>query len=258
MRKLSYILIAFIILGSCESKKNNDTPCVSVYSENELFLLQSGDTIPKTEIDLFKIRDSTEAKFRKHFGSYECRHVKFLINYNQDSNIVIPIAFYAANRVGCEIPPPPFNPFKNGFHAYLTNKDSLYIRREITSIDSVIFKVQERYAEIAFENYRRVFFALLWDKECNPVLFRQLIEGIIKGYINVVNKECLKLYQKNLNELNRNELKLISREIPFHLRTDFYGEFNFVIGDFVPDYLNPLAPPPPPLPFDINEIDLEE
>ncbi|RXR34122.1 hypothetical protein EQG68_03550 [Flavobacterium piscinae] len=66
----------------------------------------------------------------------------------------------------------------------------------------------------------------------------------LKGYAGFLNKQAYRKFGKLVCDLSKEELELLSEEIPFHIRTDFSENYDDLKGDFSP-YDSPPPPPPP-------------
>ncbi len=234
--KLIYILTLIVLVLSCTLKKKDNFIEPPLFCKNELKLLNPCDTIPETNYSLFHVRDSIWNILDSIYGEINCGRSRIMVNLKIDSLHEIPLTMYIATFVNCNPPsdfdPPPFNPFVHWFHAYLNSNDTLYLRGDISSIDSIRNKIIERYNEIPPEKYSRVNIALYWDSHTNRKNFNKVIYECIKGYLEFVDSQSVTLFNKHICELDENELKIISNKIPFQLITEFFGEYDG--NDFVP------------------------
>lgn len=239
--KVVFFITAMVLLLSCHKASNPQETLP--HCTNELRLLSGMDSIPMSDYSLFHIRDSIDGKLAALMDNYNCRNVKFRVNFEIDSVHNLPIALYCKFYEACE-DIPPFNPFVNWLHIYLTASDTLLIRSMTCPTDSVKAKVLWRYHDKLPEDLRRVYLALLWDKEANRESFRKVISGCIEGYLEVANMHSQQLFTKAICELNATQLDSLAYHIPFHLRTDFIWPFDTI------DFAGPL------LNYEINEEEL--
>jgi hypothetical protein len=128
------------------------------------------------------------------------------------------------------------------------------VESELYNIDSISNLIVDFYnsgvvKEYSPDDYKRVFIAVLWDKELEEKYFTKAISEILDGYFEFVDNISQTEYGKKLCDLSVTELITIKQQIPFNLRTDFYGGFEKI--DFLPPDL-------PPVPVDNLEIELKK
>jgi len=175
-------------------------------------------------------------------NDYACNNIKFQVNFKIDSVHTLPLALYCKVYEECtDIPP--FNPFVNWLHIYLRASDTLLIRSRVYPIDSIKAKVRWRYHNKSTKDLRRVYLALLWDKETTRTSFQKMITACIDGYLEMANTHSQQLFNKDIYELNTAQLDSLAYHIPFRLRTDFWGD----------DEAWDFKPSPPPLPSKSEE-----
>jgi hypothetical protein len=240
MKQIYLIVITALTLSSCSHNKKPEGDLG--FCENELKLLCYDTLAPITNYDLTDIRKNVWTKFDSIFEDFYCRQVKLKVNFKIDSINTIKILLYSNNRKNCDLnlpPPPPFNPYVHWIHIYLDKNDTLFIRRQFSTLYSVKNAVIMRYHELPKEKYFRVNIALLWDLETDTEKFSKLIKDCIEGYLFVADELSMDLFQKPVCNLAMEELQIIHEKIPFKLRTDF-GESVPDNYDFVPQELPPF------------------
>jgi hypothetical protein len=223
MKQIYIIAITVLTFSSCSFNKKTDGELG--FCDNELELLSYDSIAPTTQYDLTNIRKNVWTKFDSVFDDFYCRQVKLKVNFNLDSINKIKLLLYSNNYKNCDFnrePPPPFNPYVHWIHIYLDKNDSLLIRRNFATLDSVKTEVIKRYHELPKEKYYKVNIALLWDLETDKSKFSKLIQDCIEGYLYVANEVSLELFKKEICDLEKNELNVLSKKVPFRLRTDFW------------------------------------
>lgn len=239
IKKLYVIGILILVFASCKYQHNLDGN--NNYCPNELRLLCCDDNTPISDYNLIDFRENVRKKLYVLFDTlFYCKQVKLKVNFITNSLDTLKLSLYSSNSENCvedhEIPP--FNPYIHWIHFYLDKYDSVYIRQQVSSIDSVKNEVIIHYQKLRVEEYSKIYFALLWDNESDKEKLTCLIEECINGYFEVANNFSFKNYGKSICELNEMESKYLTEIIPFKLRTDF---LNIVSEnwDFVPYELPP-------------------
>ena len=245
-------IIAIIVLASCSFNKPSSKTLG--FCDNELKLISYDSIAPITNYDLTDIRNNVWAKFDSIFEDYYCRQVSFKVNFNLDSINRTKLLLYSNNYINCtdieDIPL--FNPYVHWIHIYLNKNDTLYIRRQLSNLDSVKNEVIKRYHELHIEKYPKVNIALLWDSETNKEKMSKLIHDCLKGYLHVANEVSNDIFQKPVCDLEKSELEILNRKVPFKMRTDFWEGIpeNY---DFVGHEL-----PPHPDEIELKVLDISE
>lgn len=241
--------LIFIVLISCSlNPKDKGEKSFKGFCDNELDLLISQDSIPKTDFNLFGIRHDTESKIERVFKEPYCKNLKFNISFQKDSLTTIPLTFNLLYAGDCELLP--FIP-RLFCHVLINNEGQVFVEDELCNIDSIEQKVfgfydSEIVKKYSPNDFKRVFVSLLWDNDLDQKYFRKAINEILAGYIDFVGKISLSKYGKSICDLNNNELITIKELIPFNLRTDFYDGLEWF--DFLPPSL-------PPVPVDSIEFE---
>lgn len=254
MKDTAKILASLILIisTSCSSNQNNKNgDSITEFCDNELTMLITENSIPKTDLKLFKIRQDTESKIKSVFEEPYCHNLKLNLSFRKDSSTTIPITFNILYAMECDLPP--FTP-RLFCHVLINKKGQVLVESELCNIDSISEKVFEFYdsetvKEYSPNDFKKVFVSMLWDEELEQKYFTKAINGILKGYFDFVNTVSQRKYKKSICDLDNNELVKIKELIPFNLRTDFLGGFEQI--DFLPSDL-------PPALVDSIEIELEE
>jgi hypothetical protein len=239
IKKLYVIGILIFVFTSCKYQHNLESNLK--YCPNELRLLCSDSITPLTDYNLIDFRENVWEKLDAIFDNlFYCREVKLKVYFTTNSFDTLKLSLYTRNFENCDndYDIPPFNPYIHWIHIYLDKDDTVYIRRQVSSIESVKDEVILRYQEIRIEEYSKVYIALLWDKESDKEKLTCLIEECINGYFEVANSFSFKNYGKSICELNEAENKFLTEKIPFKLRTDFWNVVSYD-WDFVPHELPP-------------------
>src|SRR5690554_4441215 len=238
--------ILVLMFSSCDYRQNSEGS-TQQYCQNELFLLSADSIAPITNYNLIDIRDDVWVKFEAVLEKVYCQQVRLKVDFILESNDTVQLLLNSSNFIDCDFenegPPPPFNPFVHWIHIYLDQNDTVYIRRKISRIDSAKEEVIKRYQELEVDEYPRVNIALLWDKETDRKKLTGLIEDCINGYLEVANNRCVDIFGRSICELNLLELELLSKKVPFKLRTDFWDN-GVDDNEFVPSDI-----PPPPISY---------
>lgn len=249
--KILAILI-LIISTSCSINQNNKKGNkLTGFCDNELELLISLDSLSDTDFSLFEIRDNTKEKIEMLFNEPYCNSLKFNVQFHKDSLIAIPLTLDMLYLDDCDFPE--FIP-RLFFDVLINKKGQCLVESKLCDIDSISDRIIDFYnsdvvKEYSPNDYKRVFIAILWDKELQEKDFTKAICEILYGYFEFVDNISQTEFGKELCDLSDTELITIQKEIPFNLRTDFYGGFEKI--DFLPPDL-------PPVLVDSLEIELEE
>ncbi|MDA3942954.1 MAG: hypothetical protein PF694_05380 [Bacteroidetes bacterium] len=245
-------ILVLIISASCSRNQNDKKENkITGFCDNELDLLISLDSISNTDFNLFEIRDNTKEKIEHIYNEPYCNSLKFNVQYHKDLLINIPLTLNMLYLDDCDYPE--FIP--RLFCNVLINKNGqCLVESELYNIDSISNLIVDFYnsgvvKEYSPDDYKRVFIAVLWDKELEEKYFTKAISEILDGYFEFVDNISQTEYGKKLCDLSVTELITIKQQIPFNLRTDFYGGFEKI--DFLPPDL-------PPVPVDNLEIELKK
>ncbi|WP_276978407.1 hypothetical protein [Flavobacterium filum] len=240
---MKYLFILLLILSISCQKKEIEPP---LFCENELQLFKTFDSLPKTNFSLVDFRDDYKTKLDSLFRNSDSGYADIILNLELSKEEKIPLAFHSYNTIFDEYPP--HISLRNFCQIYLSDKDSIYVENERKSLNQVGQSIEDFYLERGKDNFHKIIIAFFWDKKINKSLLTELILETIKGYNGFLNKQAYKNYGKLVCDLSKEELVLLSEEIPFHIRTDFYvdNEGNLMDLDFSP-YSKYLPPPPPPM-----------
>lgn len=237
-----FILILLILSISCQ-KKEIEPP---LFCENEIQLFKTFDSLPKTNFSIVDFRDDYKTKLDSLFRNSDSGYADIILNLELSEDVKISMAFHSYNSTFDE----QFTSFsvRNFCHIYLSEKDSIYIEYENKRLNQVSQSIEDFYFERGEDNFHKIIIAFFWDKKINKSLLTELILETIKGYNGFLNKQGYRKFGKLVCDLSKEELELLSEEIPFHIRTDFYvdNEGNLMDLDFSP-YSKYLPPPPPPM-----------
>jgi hypothetical protein len=254
MRDTAKILVILILIisASCSmNQKDKKENKLSGFCDNELDFLISLDSISNTDLSLFEIRDNTKEKIENIFNEPYCNSLKFNVQFHKDTLTTIPLTLNMLYLDDCDYPE--FIP-RLFCNVLINRKGQCLVESELCDIDSISDQIVDFYnsdvvKDYSPDDYKRVFIAILWDKELEEKDFTHAISEILNGYFVFVNNLSLTEFGKKLCDLSDTELITLKKHIPFNLRTDFYGGFERI--DFLPPEL-------PPVPVDSIEIELEE
>lgn len=215
--------MASILFLSCSKEATSVTK--SSLCDNELTLLGSFEPLPHLSINIHQLRDSPNVSLDSLFENYGFEiFYKVEHSFGDDDKVVLKMTSVDLDRY---LPaPPPFNPFVNWIHVYLTKSDSLIVRNKVGSMETLSEKVRDRYLDLSEDRYELVNIALLWDYETASSTLNQVVTEIIRGYLGFANEYSVKSFGKVVCELNPGEISTLSEIVPFNLRTDFYEGSN--------------------------------
>lgn len=233
-----FILILLILSISCQ-KTEIETP---LFCENELQIFKTFDSLPKTNFSIVDFRDDYKTKLDSLFRNSDSGYADIILNLELSEEVKIPLAFHSRNYTFVENPP--FFSIRNFCHIYLSEKDTIYVEYERKSLIQVGQSIEDFYFERGEDNFQKILISFFWDKKVNKSLLKELILETIKGYNGFLNKQAYKKFGKLVCDLSKEELVLLSEDIPFHIRTDFSENYDDLKGDFLP-YDSPPPPPPP-------------
>jgi hypothetical protein len=207
---------------------------MDVICENELKLLNFDSSVISSDYDLLDFRVDIWSKLDSLFVDYYCRYVELQIDFNYSSEQQIKLLLKTSNRVNCELGfvPPPFNPYRHWIHIYITENDTLYVRRNISSLDSIRLSVVKRYEELDINNYTKVNIAILWDSNADRNKLKLMIRECIDGYLEFANQFSFKVFGKPICNLSELQLTILHEKLPFILRTEISdlidGKFDYL------------------------------
>lgn len=246
------MILIYIFSLSCSLNQNDKKEIkLTGFCDNELDLLVSSNLKKDTDFSLFEIRDNTKEKIENNFNEPYCNNLKYNVRFHKDSVTTIPLTLNMLYIDDCEFPE--FTP--RLFCNVLINRNGQSLVESVfCDIDSISNRIVDFYnsdvvKEYSSDSYKRVFIAILWDKGVEEKYFSKAISEILNGYFEFVDNISQAKFSKNLCDLSETELILMKKQIPFNLRTDFFGGFEKV--DFLSSDL-------PLVPIDSLEIELEE
>lgn len=240
-----FILILLILSISCQ-KKEIESP---LFCDNELQIFKTFDSLPKTNFSIVDFRDDYKTKLDSLFRNSESGYAYFILNLELSEDVNIPLAFHSRNLEFDENPA--LISLRNFCHIYLSDRDSIYVQSKIKSLNQVGQSIEEFYFERGGDNFQFIMITFFWDKKVNKSLLKELILETLKGYAGFLNKQAYRKFGKLVCDLSKDELELLSEEIPFHIRTDFSENYDDFKRDFSPYH----SPPPPPPPIEENNDD---
>lgn len=245
MKSFKIIFVVLFLSISCQ--KMEIVP--PLFCENELQLFKTFDSLPKTNFSIVDFRDDYKTKLDSLFRNSESAFTYFLLNFELSKEEKIPLAFHSYNTTFDEFPP--HISLRNFCHIYLSDKDSIYVEYENKSLNQVGQSIEDFYFERGEDNFQYIIITFFWDKKVNKSLLKELIFETIKAYAGFLNKQAYRKFGKLVCDLSKEELELLSEEIPFHIRTDFSENYDDFKSDFSPYH----SPPPPPSPIEENNDD---
>lgn len=238
MKKFKIILVLLFLSISCQKKEIHPP----LFCINELQIFKTFDSLPKTNFSLVDFRDDYKIKLDSLFRNSDSGYADIVLNLELSEEVKIPLAFHSCNYTFVENPP--FFSIRNFCHIYLSENNSIFIEEEIKSLNQVGQSIEDFYFERGEDNFQYIIITFFWDKKVNKSLLKELILETLKGYAGFLNKQAYRKFRELVCDLSKEELELLSEEIPFHIRTDFSENYDDLKGDFSP-YDSPPPPPPP-------------
>lgn len=243
------VLMVFAFLIANGQGDHKDFLC-----ENQLKLIQMSriDEIPQTDYNLFTVRDKICQVVAETYDDF-CSYIfYFSVSHeiNSSNQINIPLTALLYINCGCNeiIPPqPPFDPFLNGIHIYPNKNDTIYVIQTPTKLNEIQCRIIDKYENRPKLAYPMIMFYLYWETEINPELFRQVVNESIYGYLNVADNFSIDKFEKDICELNEEQLSALADKIPLQFAITVFDEMNH--RDFVPWSI----PPPPDNYIDEND-----
>jgi hypothetical protein len=210
MKNMIPIIVSIVLIACSKTKKkpseNNN------YCQNNLeYLFSVPDSIPKFKIDysltndlLFdfienKLGNDTTCMVYKKFGLLVKNKV-IKITYNR----VCPFSF--SNCGGT---------LRDVSNISLNNRGEVYCENEISNYDSISSKIHQKFP-VKNRTYERTI--LKWKTKTDSKYVELAIYKIVAGYTMCYEKLAHEHLNKTLCDLNKKELSLIKRTLPFDLR----------------------------------------
>ena len=222
--------------------------------ENQLRLIQMSrvEEFPETDYDLFTVRDKICQIVNETYDDVCSFVFYFSVKHEINSSIQIDIPLTALLYIDCGCtelipPPPPFNPHPNGIHIYPTKHDTIYVIQTPTKLNEIQNRIVDKYKNRPEPSYPFIVFYLYWETGLNPELFRQVVNESIYGYLSVADNFSIDKFEKNICELNEEQLAILADKIPLQFAITDFGEMSY--KDFVPWSI----PPPPDKYIDEND-----
>lgn len=226
-RHLFFVFLAFI---GCRNFNHDE----EVLCKNEQFLLGSFDDIPLVNTEVNFLRDSVDNPLDSVFDD-QGASIQYRFNHNyRGQDLTIRMRSFDFSRIEDYIPPP-FNPYHNGRHIYIQKSDTILYAWEPIKIDSINSAVQYWYTSKSPDKYDRVNFYLYWDEGAKDSVIQNVVSEVVDGYVLFANEYSIRKFEENLCSLNDDQINLISKELPFKLKTDFFGSKRMDTWDFLPN-----------------------
>lgn len=223
-----FILFLLILSISCQ-KKEIEPP---LFCENELQIFKTFGSLPKTNFSLVDFRDDYKTKLDSLFRNSDSGYAYIILNLELSEDVKIPLAFHSRNLEFDENPA--LISLRNFCHIYLSDRDSIFVQSEIKNLNQVGQSIEGFYFERGEDNFHKILITVFWDKKVNKSLLKELILETLKGYAGFLNKQAYRKFAKLVCNLSKEELELLSEDIPFHIRTDFSENYDDFKRDFSP------------------------
>jgi len=142
----------------------------------------------------------------------------------------IPIAY--SNYSRSETEPPPFNPWKNGFHLYITKSNEIiHLDRKI-KLDSIATEVSAFLTSRPTNELSRVLFPIHWGATNDLEFLSKLMDEVIKAYLIFVKNEAEKQFGAKLCLLNKSEIHELKTRFRFLITINrSESDFLFNVSD---------------------------
>lgn len=223
IKKILAIILLITFWGACSKEKNK-------YCRNELKLISNFKKAIQTNIQTEKIRKDVNQSVISFLENSRCQ-AKLNYKLPLENGEQIDLAF----NINYHCEPVEFTP-RYFCHIFVGDSDTLLIEQELETINNVSNRVYEFYKTDGslkdnLKNYKHVYISFLWGQKTNAKVLNKVIEKAIDGYIQFANSLSNEKFQKSIDELNQNELKNLSKIIPFQFRTDFmngYEGYDFI------------------------------
>ena len=222
--KIKTVLFCFLI-----------TACTKVQAprlcENQLSMIEDDSHISynqKVDINFNGLIEILE-------GHLEVTHrdsdiVNLIHLYLGKQLVHIPIAYSNYSRLETE--PPPFNPWKNGFHLYITKSNEIiHLDRKI-KLDSIATEVTAFLTSRPAKGLSSVFFPIHWGATSDLELLSKLIDEVLKAYLNFIEQEAEKQFGAKLCLLNKSEIQELKTRFRFLITINrSESDFLFNVSD---------------------------
>lgn len=230
MKKAILLVYLSFLFFTCQEKQTEgEVKTISKYCENELALLSPPDSLPIVKIDFSK--DSTEViqEIEKQFQVEFCDStIHFTLKLRDESLLKASIyKDYCAQLVLS-------TPERGTAHFILENDTVLLLDGEFSSIDSVSVWCLTNLYDFKYEDYQ--YISLFWKDGVSTNNVENIILDIKEGYLKVCNIIAIQKFEKELCQLDEQELKKLQKIFPFNLQIDKWTLRGY-----------PMPPPPPEL-----------
>lgn len=224
MRNISLIIIATAFLISCSSDtKSISRSCDSGFCINKMSLLNHLNLEKRTQLDFYKIRDSTRSKFERTFETPFCNLLIFSLNYKVCESIEMPIVVNCYYNSKCS--QLTYQP-RDVCYILLSNEGKVLFNGFECDIDSIINNIitviKKKPDNLDIQN---IFFSFLWDKDVDEYYFRKVVNQIIRGYLILAEAKSIEYFHKPVCLLNSKEIIALNYMLPFNLYIESMGEF---------------------------------
>lgn len=217
--KNSLLTILFILtLNSC-STDNSPKSEAKLDMRNYLALLNHFGVEKMTDLDLFALNDSCEAKLKRYFDFPICDQLKYSVNYHLVDQINIPIRVQRRYYENCS----PAIMLRGATCIVLLNDQSrVLLDGELCEMESIggrivsFYKNQNTPSEL-----KKSIITLHWDKDVDEKYFRQFMNQIIGGYFEYAEIQSSRNFHKSISELSSPELKSLWEIFSLNFCVDF-------------------------------------
>lgn len=253
--KYSLLLASVVLLFSCQKSDSNSSTSsndkignVGGFCLQEKELLCAPDSLPQINIDFNKPPDSifAEIEFAMEYNICD-KMISFGLPYDlqlqksqvTSNSINLPVIVYKQCDRYLDAYPPKMPILMN-------NKEEMLINGKLGNKDSLEIWIEAYYYDYhipMIQSPKNAFFNFRWDERANKDSVTAVFASIIKGYMNVANRNSQEQYNKLLCELPEDKLDSLKHALPFNLKLS--------MGEITPDI--PL--PPPPEKYKDTEID---